>query len=139
MNSEDILFVGDDAYFPVTIYSNDQEGDLMDFKVYVASLDSIFTPFESAIFNRVLTLGTPADPFILNIGMCDDILVLGSAFSPISGMYKAGQEIRLQGNIDMTMGTSLILDAPFVKSQGNINFESEASLIIRKDGCNVEI
>jgi hypothetical protein len=136
VNSDDILYVGDDAYFPVTMYSNEQEGDSMDFKVYVGSLDSVFTAFETAIFNRVLTLGTPADPFILNIGMCDDILVLGTEFSPISGLYRAGLEIRLEGNIDMTMGTSLTLDAPIVKSQNMLNLDDNATLIIQGTGCN---
>jgi len=136
VNVEDIIFVGDEAYFPVTMYSNDQEGDLLDFKVYVASLDSVFTANETAIFNRVLTLGTPVDPFILNIGMCNDILVLGTAFSPLSGTYRAGLEIRLQGIIDMAMGTSLTLDAPIVKSQNMLNLDDSAMLIIQGTGCN---
>lgn len=136
VNSSDIIFVGDEAYFPVTMFSNEQEGDSLDFKVYVGSLDSIFTASETAIFNRVLTLGTPVEPFILNIGLCDDILVLGTAFSPISGTYRAGLEIRLQGNIEMNMGISLTLDAPIVKSQNMLNLEDNATLIIQGTGCN---
>ena len=135
VNSGDIIFLGDEAYFPVTMYSNEQEGDTLDFKVYVGSLDSVFTAAGTAIFNRVLTLGTPAEPFILNIGMCDDILVLGTSFSPLSGIYRAGLEIRLQGNIEMAMGSSMTLDAPVVRSQNMLNLD-DATLIIQGTGCN---
>jgi len=136
VNSDDIIFVGNDVYFPVTMYSNEQEGELMDFKVYVSSLDSIFTADETAIFNRVLTLGSPADPFILNIGMCDDILILGSDLSPLSGIYKAGLEIKFQGIIDVPTGMSLTLNAPLVRSENMLNLEESTTLIIRGIGCN---
>ena len=136
VNSEDIIFIGNDAYFPVTMYSNEQEGDTLDFKVYVSSLDSIFTANETAIFNRVLTLGTPPNPFILNIGMCDDILILGSELSPLSGTYFAGIEIRLQGEIDVLTDMDLTLNAPVVRSENMLNLEGSANLIIRGTGCN---
>ena len=137
VESEDIIFIGDDAYFPVTMYSNEQEGDTMNFKVYVASTDSIYDANETAIFNRVLTLGTPAEPFILTIGSsCVDVLILGSDASPLSGIFKAGSEIRLQGNISVPNGATLILDAPVVRSQNILNLDASNTLIIRGDGCN---
>ena len=132
----DIIFLGGEAYFPVTMYSNEQYGDLMDFKVYVSSVDSVFTANETAIFDRSSTLGSPANPFILSIGMCMDVLVLGSEYSPISGMYRAGTEIRLEGALSMNSGESLILDAPLVKATQMMDLEENAVLTIQGNGCN---
>ena len=136
VNANDIIFIGDDAYFPATMYSNQQIGEVLTFKVYVPSLDSIFVPTETAIFNRFLTMGTPPNPFILNISMCDALLILNTDFSPLSGVYKAGQEIRLEGNVNLSSGMNLILDAPVVKSNGIFNLGQGATLTIYKDGCD---
>lgn len=132
----DIIFLGDEAYFPVTMYSNEQYGELLDFKVYVPSIDSVFVANETAIFDRSSTLGSPASPFILTIGMCLDVLVLGSEFSPISGLYRAGTEIRLEGALSMNSGENLILDAPLVKARQAMNMGENAVLTVRGDGCN---
>ncbi|MDF1694975.1 MAG: hypothetical protein P1U56_04055 [Saprospiraceae bacterium] len=136
VNSDDIIFVGGAAYFPVTMYSNEQDGEVMDFKVYVASEDSVFTANETAVFDRAITLGSPANPFILTIGLCVDVLVLGTAYSPISGTYKAGTEIRLEGIVTIEIGESLTLDAPLVRSENVLNLKDDAMVIIQGTGCN---
>lgn len=137
VESSSIIFIGDEAYFPVTMYSNEQEGDTMTFKIYVSSPDSVFNANETAIFNRVLTLGTPAEPFILTIGMCIDVIILGTDSSPLSGTYKAGLEIRLQGIIDVVEGGSLILDAPLVRAQNALSLDAGDVLVVRGIGCGL--
>lgn len=136
VESADIIFIAEEAYFPVTIYSNEQEGDTLTFKVYVATSDSIYDANETAIFNRMLTLGSPSEPFILTIGMCLDVLILGTINSPLSGIYKAGSEIRLQGVIDLSDSNTLILDAPLVRSQNTLHLDNTDTLIISGIGCN---
>ncbi|MFT6335151.1 MAG: hypothetical protein ACJATI_001905 [Halioglobus sp.] len=134
---DDLIFVGDEVYMPITMYSNQQVGEILHFEVYVASQDSIYTPAEIAIFNRNETLGTPAVPFLLTVGICNSILVLTTANVPFRSFYKAGTEIHLVGQIVDFSGT-LALDAPFVKVAGNSLLDFDNTLIVKKDGCNFD-
>lgn len=135
VEGSDIIFIGNEAYFPVTMYSNQQVGETLNFEVYVPSLDSIFTVMETAIFDRTTSLGSAPDPFILSISMCDDILILQTDQSPLTGVYKARLEIILQGSIQIPEGMNLILDAPVIRSQNIFTLDVNSHLTIAKDGC----
>ena len=135
VNGSDIIFIGNNAYFPATMYSNTQVGDILSFKIYVPSFDSVFVALETAIFNRSQTLGTPQIPFILHITTCVNILTLTGANSPLSGTYRAIQEIRLQGITVVAGGGTVIFDAPAIRSQGQFTPQPNTQILIRAGGC----
>ncbi len=135
VNGSDIIFVAGNAYFPATMYSNTQSGDVLTFKVYVPSVDSVFDATETAVFDRSQTLGTPQNPFLLHITTCVNVLTLTSANSPLSGTYRAIQEIRLQGNTIVNNGSTVTFDAPIIRSQNQFLPKPGSQVIIKTAGC----
>jgi hypothetical protein len=53
--------------------------------------------------------------------------------------FGANEHIRLQGTINVPDEADLILGAPLVRSQGNINLGLDIDLTISKDGCSAVI
>lgn len=137
VDSLDIIFVNGDAYMPITMYSNQQVGEVLNFEVYSANQDSVYTASETAIFNRNENLGTPISPFILTIDICESILILSSEDIPFRSFYKAGTEIHIQGPI-LNLSDTLLLNAPLVKVLGNCQLDSEVLLTVQKNGCFIE-
>lgn len=134
VDSEDIIFIGANAYMPITMYSNETSGDSLSFEVYVASVDSIFSTNEEAIFDRFEQLGNPSSPFLLTIGICDSILELTEANLPLRSFYKAGQEIRILGQF-IDIEESITFDAPLVIIKSLGTFDTSQAVIIQGHGC----
>ena len=134
VDSTDIIFVNNEAYFPITIYANTQSGELLNFMVYDGSNDTIYQAVETAIFNRFELLGTPSNPFILTIGQCNDVLILDENSAPYRDFYKARQEIILNGTIDWANDT-LLLSSPLVSATGLLTTNNFSLINIDSIGC----
>jgi hypothetical protein len=65
VNSATLL--GGQAYFPITIYSNLNSGEILTFKVFEAANEVVYMADETAVFNRGVILGNVLNPFILTI------------------------------------------------------------------------
>ena len=59
------IFSAGNAYYPITIYSNMNFGETLIFRVYAAATDTTYLADETAVFDRSVTLGKFALPFIL--------------------------------------------------------------------------
>lgn len=135
--ASDIIFIGPEAYFPITMYSNQVAGEQLNFEVYIPSGDSIFQAVETAIFDRFETLGSPPTPFLLNLqGDCQSQLVLDATDLPLQGTYEAGSEIILEGITSVDPGVMLVLDAPIVRSTQALDLGVGSTLTVRGDGCD---
>lgn len=133
VQSDDIIFIGDEAYMPITIFSNEQEGELLTFEIYAPSTDSIYIANETSIFNRFESLGTAASPFILNIPLCIDILTLSADNQPFRSFYKAEQEIHLLGFIPNM--SEVLLGAPIVRILDGTEISTPSDITISATGC----
>lgn len=135
VESDDIIFVGGEAYFPITMYSNTPVGDTLHFEVYIEASDSVYAVSEYAIFDRHENLGSPPSPFLLSINLCEDILVLSSDDQPFRSWYSAGSEIHLTGPMS-TLTDNLILKSPIVKLIDGGSLTNMASITIQNLGCS---
>jgi hypothetical protein len=60
-----------------------------------------------------------------------------NAQSPLSGSYRAIQELNITGNnITVLPSVSVTFDASIVKLQGNLNPQSNSNIIFKKGGCD---
>lgn len=59
--------IGTNIYYPITMYSNLNKGDIMSFKIYEAPNDTVYNADETLVFDRSKTCGKFSQPFILTI------------------------------------------------------------------------
>ena len=90
---------------------------------------------ETATFNHTLSLGTIPSPFILTIDICDDILTLKPTDLPFRNFYKAGTEIRFEGNFPLTTN-NLMLYAPSITVSPGSTVLGNGALHVINEGCN---
>jgi surface protein len=73
---------------------------------------------------------------LIGLNDCSDIRVITNADSPLDGIYRATQEIKIVGNnISIPAGKNVEFNAPKVAVQGLIN-SVNSNVVVKKGGCD---
>jgi len=114
-------------------------GAVYDIKYYDASEGVIMTAINQLGFDKN-GIGTLMDPYTLVFeeSDCDNVLLLGPGGNPfaVDKTFEARQSIRVLGTLNVPSGVEIILSAPQVIIEDQLDTQSGSNVIIRPDGCN---
>jgi len=110
-----------------------------DIRYYDASEGVIMTAINEVEFD-MNGLGTLLDPYtlIFEVDPCPDELIIGPSGDPfiLDKTFEARQTIRVKGMLNVPTGVEIILSAPQVILEDQLDTQTGSNVIIRPDGCN---
>jgi len=117
----------------------ESSGSAYDIRYFDASEGTVSQATNTLNFD-MSGVGDVFDPYeiVFEVSPCPGTLILGPTGDPfaVDRTFEASQEIKVRGSLNIPAGVNIILSAPKVTIEQQLNTNVGSQVIVRPDGCN---